>query len=444
MNSTLRMRLLGGFALEHQGAPIVIASPRLQALFAYLALHHGQPQPRRRLAFLLWPDSSEAQAQTNLRTVLHRSQVALPGVNQLLQIDAHAIAWSPDCLIALDVEAFQDELNQGAAAEAAGDEASTIAAFERAVIAYTGDLLPDCYDEWVQPARERLRDGLLDALARLTMLLERRRDYSAALAHARRLAHLESLNEATYLTLMRLHALSGDRSGALRVYHTCATTLQQELGALPGAALRSAYEQLIAADTPAEQELAAATPLVGRRAAWQRMQAVWQTATTGRPLLLLLAGEAGIGKTRLAEELLRWAARQGGITALAQCYPAEGRLAYAPVVAWLRADTLRPRLNQLNPVWLVELSRLDPELLTVRRDLPSPAPLSEVWQRRRLFEALARAVLAGGRPTLLMIDDLQWCDRDTLEWLHYLLRFDLAARLLVVGTLRDEEFDAAH
>lgn len=444
MNSTLHMRLLGGFALEHQGAPIVIASPRLQALFAYLALHHGQPQPRRRLAFLLWPDSSEAQAQTNLRTVLHRSQAALPGVNQLLYIDAHAIAWSPDCLIALDVEAFQDELNQGAAAEAAGDEASAIAAFDRAVIAYTGDLLPDCYDEWVQPARERLRDGLLDALAHSTVLLERRRDYSAALAHAHQLARLESLNEATYLTLMRLHALSGDRSGALRVYHTCATTLQQELGALPGAALRSAYEQLIAADTPAEQATATATPLVGRRAAWHRMQAVWQTANSGRPLLLLLAGEAGIGKTRLAEELLRWAARQGGITAMAQCYPAEGRLAYAPVVAWLRADTLRPRLNQLNPLWLVELSRLDPELLTAHRDLPPPAPLSASWQRQRLFEALARAVLAVGRPTLLLIDDLQWCDRDTLEWLHYLLRFDPGARLLVVGTVRDEEFDGAH
>lgn len=422
----------------------MISSPRLQALLAYLALHAGQAQPRRRLAFLLWPDSSEAQAQTNLRTVLHRSQLALPSLNQVLHIDAQAINWASDHLVTLDVQVFHDARQQGAAAEAAGDEVGALAAFERAVAAYTGDLLPDCYDEWMQPAREQLRDGLLDALARLTLLLERCREYGAALTHARHLARLEPLNEATYLTLMRLSALCGDRSGALRVYHTCTTILQQELGTLPGPALQSAYEHLIAADLPTEPATLSITPLVGRQALWQRMQAVWQLATTGRPLLLLLAGEAGIGKTRLAEELVRWVARQGGTTATARCYPAEGMLAYAPIVAWLRADPVHPRLNQLDPRWLVELSRLDPELLIARQDLPAPGPLAEAWQRQRLFEALARAVLAAGRPTVLMLDDMQWCDRDSLEWLHYLLRYDPRARLLVVGTVRDEELDGPH
>jgi len=376
--------------------------------------------------------------------VLHRAQIALPAVNQLLQIDAQAIAWAPDQLITLDLDAFEGALREGAAAEAAGDEFAALAALDRAAALYAGDLLPDCYDEWVQPARAQLRDGLLDALTRLAALLERRREYPAAIVQARRQAQLEPLNEATYLTLMRLHALSGDRSGALRVYHTCATTLQQELGASPGAALRSAYEQLIAVDTAVDEREAPATaPLVGRDAAWRRMQAAWKTAAAGRPLLLLLAGEAGIGKTRLAEELLRWAVRQGVITALAQCYPAEGMLAYAPVVAWLRSDTLRPRLRQLSGPWLVEIGRLDPELLTGRRDLPSPGRLSEAWQRQRLFEALARAILAAERPAMLLLDNLQWCDRDTLEWLHYLLRFTSNVPLLVVGTVRVDEIDEA-
>jgi len=90
------------FTLEHQGVPIVIVSPRLQAL------HDGQPQPGRRLAFLLWPDSSEAQAQTNLCMVLHRSQIVLPDLNRLLQIDAQLIAFSPDYQVALDVAAIKD------------------------------------------------------------------------------------------------------------------------------------------------------------------------------------------------------------------------------------------------------------------------------------------------------------------------------------------------
>ena len=445
MSASLHMRLLGGFALEHQGAPITIASPRLQALLAYLALRRGEPQPRRRLAFLLWPDSSEAQAQTNLRTVLHRSQATLPALNDLLRVDAQAIGWSPERPVALDVDAFEEALRAGGTAEASGDEQAAIAAFERAVASYAGDLLPDCYDEWVQPARERLRDSLLDALAHLAALLERRRDYAAAIAHTRRLARLEPLNEATYLTLMRLHALNGDRSGALRVYHSCATTLQQELGEAPGIALREAYEQLLAAETPAVvRDTAAGTALVGRNTAWRQMQAAWETSAVGRSMLLLLAGEAGMGKTRLAEEMLRWAGRQGVITLAAHCYQAEGTLPYAPIVAWLRADPLYSRLRRLAAPWLAEIGRLVPELLAGRNDLPAPGPVSESWQRQRLFEALARAVLFAERPIMLLLDDVQWCDRDTLEWLHFLLRFDSGVRLLTIGTLRVEEFDEAH
>ena len=90
------------------------------------------------------------------------------------------------------------------------------------------------------------------------------------------------------------------------------------------------------------------------------------------------------------------------------------------------------------------MARLLPELLAERPDLPHPAPLTEYWQRQRFFEALARAVLPAGQPLLLLIDDLQWCDQETLEWLHYLLRFDPRARLLVVGTARAEELGGQH
>jgi transcriptional regulator with XRE-family HTH domain/tetratricopeptide (TPR) repeat protein len=197
--------------------------------------------------------------------------------------------------------------------------------------------------------------------------------------------------------------------------------------------------RLVAQPTPGE-----AITLVGRTQEWAQLQAAWRAATEGRTQVMLLAGEAGIGKTRLAEELTRWVARQVIATATARCYAAEGALAYAPVTAWLRSDALRPALSRLDTVWLTEVARLLPELLVERPDLPRPTPLTEPWQHQHLRDALARAILGSRRPLLLFIDDLQWCDLETLEWLHYLLRFNHQAPLLLAGTIRSEELAAEH
>ena len=130
---------------------------------------------------------------------------------------------------------------------------------------------------------------------------------------------------------MRLRALQGDRAGALRVYHTCATTLQRELGVEPGPATQQAYEDLTAGRGPAR-----AGPGRARRlAAGGARGGVGPIADrlapgSARAALGLLLGEAGIGKTRLVEELLDWARRQGISHAYARCYAAEGELAYAP------------------------------------------------------------------------------------------------------------------
>jgi len=187
------------------------------------------------------------------------------------------------------------------------------------------------------------------------------------------------------------------------------------------------------------QEPTPSTSLIGRTSERERITAAWQSASAGRPQLLVLSGEAGIGKTRLAEALLTDVGRQGIATAIAHCYAVEGELAYTPVVTWLRSEALRPALAALDAVWLTEVARLLPELLLERPGLPPPSPLREDWQRQRLFEALARALQSSHGPLLLLLDDLQWCDRETLAWLHYLLRFDPHARLLIVGTLRIEE-----
>jgi tetratricopeptide (TPR) repeat protein len=159
---------------------------------------------------------------------------------------------------------------------------------------------------------------------------------------------------------------------------------------------------------------------------------------------VLLSGEAGIGKTRLAEELEAWVSRQGLVTATARCYATAGALAYAPVTSWLRCAAFRSSLSTLDPSWLSEVARLVPDVLAERPDLRRPEAMTEGWQRQRFFEALARSLLAVRQPLLLLLDDAQWCDDETLDWLHFLLRFDPSARFLLVATARAEETPPGH
>ena len=444
----LHVQLLGDFRLVYGDELVTgVNSARLQSLLAYLVLRRAAPQSRQHLAFRFWPDSTEAQARNNLRQALHQLRHALPDADRFLSADTTTLCWQSDAAFSLDVSDFARALATADAAERSVDPAAMRAALEQAVSLYRGDLLPSCYDEWIAPERDRLREQQLKALERLARILEEQRAYAMAIPFAQRRLRHDPLDENSYLRLMRLHALNNDRAGALRVYHVCASALQRELGVEPSPATRDTYERLLRMDTAPTAHTpapAAALPLIGRQAEWEQLQVAWRRAAGGQAHFALITGEAGIGKSRLAEELLSWMGQQGFTAATTRAYAAEGQLSYGPVMEWLRSEPLRAAYARLDTVWLTEVGRLLPELLAERPDLPDPEPLTEHWQRRRLFEALARTALQASQPLLLLIDDLQWCDQETLEWLHYLLRFDPRARLLVVGTARAEELGAQH
>lgn len=428
MSQTLRIQLLGDFRLVYGDTPVTtINTSRLQSILAYLLIHRDAPQSRQHTAFVFWPDSTEAHARGSLRKLLHQLSSSLPGADSFLQIDSRSLGWRLDSPFELDVAAF----------EIAAGDLSNAEALKRAADLYRGDLLPSCYDDWIVAERERLRQAVSVALEQLIVMLEGQRDYPSAIYYAQILMRHDPVHEETYRHLMRLYSASGDRAGALRAYHACATVLKRELDVEPSPATRLVYDQVLnqpeLSAPPAG--LAAASPLVGRQVEWARLQTIWREAAAGQPVLALISGEAGVGKTRLAEELVDWARRQGIATARAGAYGAEGRLAYAPVAAWLRARCLPPLAQH----WRTEISRVLPELLTNDPDLTRPGPVVEAWQRQHLFEALAHAILEGGQPLLLVLDDIQWCDRETLEWLHYLLRFDPGSRLMIVATMRPEE-----
>jgi predicted ATPase/DNA-binding SARP family transcriptional activator len=448
----LRMSLLGDFLLVLGETPVTtVTLPRVQSLLTYLVLHRSAPQDRSHLAFLLWPDSTEAQAHTNLRQLLYHLRQSLPYATQFVHADRQSLQWQPtqDVTFTLDVEEFERALATASQAEQARDLPAVRQALELTVHLYRGDLFPGCYDDWIFPERDRLHQSFLNAANRLMTLLEEERDYPAAVTVAQLLLRHDALHEATYRQLMRLHALCGDRASALRVYHTCASRLERELGIMPSEATQQMYEQLVQHDsTPQPVISSPVTPgsasLIGRRIQWRQLQAAWQKAVEGHPHLVLISGEAGIGKTRLCEEMEAWVSRQGMTTASARCYAAEGRLPYAPVTAWLRSEAIQASALTLDPVFLTEIARLLPELQTQRSDVPRPRELREAWQRQHFFEALARALLAARQPLLLLLDDLHWCDAETLEWLHYLFRSAPYARLLLLGTVRAEEVLPEH
>ncbi|HLL78798.1 MAG TPA: AAA family ATPase, partial [Ktedonobacteraceae bacterium] len=450
MDPTLHIRLLGDFSLVYADRQVTsLNTTRLQSLLAYLVLHRDVPQQRHYLAFLFWPDVSEAQARNNLRQVLHQLRQALPDAAHFLSADTHALRWHPVRPVRLDVAEFEDALTLAETATRGHDQRTLQAALEQADRLYRGELLPGCYDEWILPERERLRQRHLQALDQLLRLFEDDGQTITAIRYAQRLIGLDPLSEDLYRRLMRLFALNNDRASALHVYHTCVTTLQREMGVDPDPATREAYQQLMQQEKPTlqatvHQSLPAAAPsLIGREREWTKLHDAWQHAAEGGSHCVLLTGEAGVGKSRLAEDFLLWASQQGIVTAKARSYAAEGQLSLAPVTDWLRSEGLRAALRQLDTIWLTEVVRLLPELLVERPELPHYEPVSEYGQRQRFFEALARAVLLS-QPLLLVIDDLQWCDQETLEWLHFLLRFDPMARLLIVGSAREEEPPPEH
>lgn len=443
MAPPLHIRLLGEFGLARGDEPVAsVTAPRLQALIAYLALGGSAPQPRAHTAFVFWPDSTEKQALTNLRHLLHRLRQALPDADVYIHADAQSLRLKEAAT--LDVDAFRSALAQAEAARTKEDSPQELQHLLQATDLYRGDLLPSCYDGWIEEDRRRLRQHYAEALDALIRLLEARREYAAAIRFARRQQQHEPLREPTYRTLMRLHALAGDRAGVLGAYDECREMMDSEFGSEPSDATTKLHGQLLDGQGTAAVATSVAGgehPLVGRFREWERLKNSWRRTREEGSRLVAVCGEAGIGKTRLVEEFVLWTRRQGAAAAWTRSYAAAGRLAYAPVVDWLRSDALGPGLRELDDIWLAEIARILPELRLEHPDLPAAQPVSDGWERRRLFDALTRAVRACPSPVLLVLDDLQWTDQPTLEWLRYLLRQAGDDQLLVAVTIRNEEIE---
>ena len=431
----LAVRFLGGVEIILDGRRLrAFNSLRLQRFLALIALRRV-PQHRSRLAFEFWPDSDERQARTNLRKLLHDLRHALPDIGEFVEMESETVRWIPAGPSEVDVLRFREAL-------AAGD-------LELAARFYSGDLLPACYDDWVLDERATLRAEAHRVLMRLTEEAAGRDDHKAAIRHAQRIIDLEPTDEPAVRIQMAAHLALGDRAAALRSYHRYAEVLERDLAVAPGEEIGALYQQLRAGTLDRDEVQGrdrapvAESPFVGRDLEWNQLNEAWNTAQANGAHLVLVTGEPGIGKSRLALELGGRVRAEGHVVASARAYEAAGRPPWGPVVDLLRSDALRSHIDTLDTVWRAELARLLPEFLDASQP-SAPSPSGDLAQRHRLFDAVSRAIVVGDRPRLLIIDDLQWCNTETIELIGFVVRSGQTAPVLIVGTVRSEEVPQHH
>jgi ABC-type oligopeptide transport system substrate-binding subunit/DNA-binding SARP family transcriptional activator len=466
---TLRLCLLGPLDIRWDDQQLP-KPPTLksQSLLAYLILHRDQPQPRDRLVDLFWGDRPEAKARRSLRTALWHIRRGLPD-EALILSDRHTVQFDPRADLWLDVDEF--EFLAGA---------DDIADLQSAVALYGGDFMDGFYDDWVINERYRLETLFSEALARLMVGQEERGAHDAALATALRVLDQDRLREDAHRSAMRAYCRLGQRNTALEQYRRCQEIVLEELGTEPMVETIELYQEILERRFPAVEvakavpiqvpsleptpaagrdplDVAAPARLIGREQELAFLHRCWQEAEAARGGLVLVSGEAGVGKTRLAEEFahqLRW---QGVRVLWGRCYQFERVLPYQPV-----AEAMRTVLPSLTPAELAgfppwargEVSgQMSDSLAEPGRSAVEERSEGEVTpespsdeQRTLLFESTARFLgeLSSQGALLIVLEDLHWASEPTLQLVHYLARHLAEHQVLIVGTFRSEEVGLEH
>ena len=443
----LEVRLFGQPDIRYAGSPIKFAKRSATlAMLALLVLKRGRALSRESVAFTLFPDNDEASALAELRRYLYLANKALPprAGDPWILSDTETVRWNDSAEAFIDVVEFE---------RFAGENAMQ----ERAVELYAGDLLENVYDDWVLTERERLRALYFSALDDLIDRFRAERNFAAAISYAKRVLSSDPWREDALRALIAIRYESGDTAGALSEYDRFAKRLRDELAIAPMpetvAVRRSILRQealpgaVGAARMGSDNEPRSVSvmPFVGREKELAFLSNAWARAARGSTSLVLISGEAGVGKTRLTAELARTVAAEGGRVFVGTTASPES-MPYQSIVEALRSGLPLLLSRQMSRERRTVLSPLLPEL----RDPNVPDVLfSETSPDRetaRVYEALSYAVrgLASPRPLLLILEDLHWAGSATIEALGTIFRDATRSPMLVVATCRQEETPVGH
>ncbi len=508
----VRLYVLGQFRLEYrneqqQWQPVrdtALQHQRVRSLLHCLVSSPGRKLGREQAMEMLWPDLDIETATHRLDRAVYSLRRLLepgrskPATSDLLLTEHSTLVLADQAQLWIDADAFDSLLSQ---ARTTSDSGQTEQLLEEAALLYGGDYLPEERDiPWIQTRREALQRSWIGLLLELADLRIAREALPGAIDTLDRLLAVDPTNEAAVQRLIILLTQSGRRAEALRIYQRFAALLRQEYKIAPLPETRALYESAQRGEDPAPGARAGISPgilqvdtqgpdtqpvdsraylqvgrnnqspLVGREHELSVLHRhLLASEQTGRTKLagqkktsnlsldaqrhiqcVILMGDVGIGKTRLAEETGREAKRRGWAVAWSRAYAQESSIPYR-----LWVEILRKAMTQglwqrqeiaRRPLIYQALAGLLPELHDLLPQIAPSSPTPPEQEQLRLWEA-ARALLATiseSTPLFIVLDDLQWADNSSCELLAYLVRQLRGQPVMIVGTCREIELPANH
>ena len=464
MTSGVAVFLLGTVEARRSSGPIPLPGLKMQALLALLALSAPDPVSDDRLIDEIWGDDRLSNPSNSLhsqiailRRAIGRETVVRAGLGYSLAVD-------PDDV---DATRFSRLIHRSRELARDGDLRSASQGYHTAIGLVRGSPLHDLIDyPFGREAATRLEELLLEAhegRAEAELALGRHAELVVPLTE---LVRQHPLRERFHGQLIRALYRCGRQADALRAYSTARTTLIEELGLEPGPELRDLERAVLAHDpalaapvgaapavhAPAERPArpapehadarATGPTLVGRRTELASLQSDLDDVIAGHGRVALLAGEPGIGKSRLAEEVAARATTRGAAVAWGRCHRGRGAPAFWPwsqvvqaLITQFSAETMIIALGR----GAADIGQLVPDVRDLVSDLEAPPPLPPDAERFRLCDALTRSIraLTADRPIVIVLEDLHWADASTLEMLSFLADAIVDAPVLIVATYRD-------
>ena len=416
------LTLCGRLTLTVDGAvPAIPVGAKALALLAYLALEPG-PHGRDSLTALLWGEFPEPQAKASLRQALTRLRQVL---GDALDVSRNSVALvAPvDCDVAPFICAAPDH---------AGLSDTGQPALRVDVHRFLEGLpIRQCsaFDEWADATRRTLVRNYTAALAALASDALAELDWRAAARAADRWRSADPVSDEAARTAMEARLLSGDHDGPLRIFEEHVADLS-DAGRRPGRAVQALAEQLRRQGSGGDAHIRPATEaspppraqLRSREREWAALQSAWRATAIGAARVVLVEGELGAGKTRLASDFAAWVTSHGGCVLKGRGTEAGVAIPFGLVSETLRSGLDAPGVAGTDGQWLAEIARLLPELRERLPGVPAAAPPApaEAW---RLFESVAQMLIAiaSEQPVFVFLDDLRWSDGDSAALLQFLV-----------------------